>query len=197
MDDYDKDGVRNIDDPFPFDSSHSKWPKIEKQPRYYQRARYGGLDLKFSNVLMNIENHNNQHSKGVQNIVRSNKNSVGRIKTIPSTINKLAETGLMDIGDIAGVKILTKDRKQAYDKMLEVKQQFRTNPKYYDDFYKKPKNKVYYGLHAEVLNPFPTEVQVKSRKMDALSIKTHLLYKRHQDMTKYVKIGKHLFNLGF
>lgn len=195
--DFDKDRVKNIDDPYPFNFNRSKWPDIHKQPNYYHKARYGGFDTKFSTVLMNIEKHNNQHSNSMEKINHANPGSQGRIKTIPSTIGKLADKGLENIHDIAGIQILTNNRKQVYDKALQIKKNYKTNPNRTDDYYKKPKNKVYYGYHIEVLNPLPVEVQIKSKTMNDFAIKTHSAYKHNKPLKIFINKGKKIFNQGF
>jgi (p)ppGpp synthase/HD superfamily hydrolase len=195
--DFDKDRVKNIDDPFPFDPARKKWPDAEKDPSYYHKARYGGFDTKFSTVLLNIEHFSNQRSPGMKKVLRDNPGSAGRIKTVPSTINKLASRGLVDIRDIAGVSIPTVDREQAYYESKRIKTRYKTNSMRFDDFYKKPKNKAYYALHHEVLNPLPVEVQIASGPMRNLAKHTHNAYKYHKDMTKYISKGRNLFKLGF
>ena len=173
FDDYDNDGVMNIDDPYPFDPSRSKWPDAKKQPEFYHKAQYGGFETKFSTVLLNLEKHNNEHAPGMVKLLKENPGSSGRIKTIPSTIEKLAKYGLPQTHDIAGISIPTRNRAEVYQKVEKIKQRYKINPERTDDFYKHPKNKVYYAVHLEVLNPKPVEVQIASQKMRDLTVDTH------------------------
>lgn len=195
--DFDKDKTKNIDDPEPFNPSISQWPDANKNPSYYHKARYGGFETKFSTVLLNIERHNNEHAPGMKKIIEDNPGSYGRIKTIPSTIDKLTRYGLSETHDIAGVSIPTHDRKEAYERSGRIQKRYKTNPKRFDDFYKNPKGDVYYAIHHEVLNPLPVEVQIASKRMRNLAVETHEAYKFKKPMTHFVKKGKRLFDLGF
>lgn len=102
--DFDKDGVANIDDPYPFDKDKSKFPNMRKNPRYYYKARYGDDGgIKFSTVLKKIEKHNNLYSSFLRKVLRENPGSYGRIKSVPSTISKMRKkTGLFLPNEIKG-----------------------------------------------------------------------------------------------
>jgi ppGpp synthetase/RelA/SpoT-type nucleotidyltranferase len=195
--DFDRDKVKNIDDPFPFNKKKNNFPDAEKDPSFYHKARFGGFETKLSDVLLKIERHNNLHAACLRKFIKQNPGSKGRIKTIPSTINKLAERGLTDIRDIAGISISTKDRKAAYKRMALIKKKYKTNPKRTDDYYKNPKNQIYYALHTEILTPMPIEIQVASDPMRELAFSTHTAYKKNQDMNKFIKKGKQLYKMGF
>lgn len=195
--DFDRDKTKNIDDPMPFDPSVSQWPDAKKHPSFYHKAQYGGFETKMSTVLQNLENHNNSHSPGMKKILDENPGSYGRIKTIPSTIEKLAKYGLPETHDIAGVSIPTRNRQEVYHKAEHIKKKYNTNTSRTDDFYKNPKGGVYYAYHLEVLNPKPVEVQIASKKMRDLAVDTHEAYKYKKPMDSFIKRGKRLFDLGF
>lgn len=195
--DFDRDKVKNIDDPFPFNKKKNIFPDAEKDPSFYHKARFGGFETKLSEVLLKIEKHNDLYAASLRKFLKQNPGAKGRIKTIPSTINKLAEIGLVDIRDIAGVSISTKDRKAAYKRMALIKKKYKTNPNRSDDYYKNPKNNVYYALHTEIQIPMPIEVQIASDPMRDLAFVTHGAYKKNQDMNKFIKKGKQLYKMGF
>lgn len=195
--DFDKDRVKNIDDPYPFDKYRSRWPNANKNPSFYHKTQYGGFETKFSTVLLNIERHNERHAPSMLKVMQDNPSSSARVKTIPSTIEKLSKSGLENVHDVVGVSIPTINRKEAYNKSEEVKHRYKTNPHRYDDFYRHPKNGAYYAIHHEVLNPLPVEVQIASKPMRKLAKRTHVAYKAKKPMGGFIREGKRLFKLGF
>lgn len=194
--DYDKDGVRNIDDPKPLDKS-KKWPT--RSSKFYHKTRMGGQDVKLSKVIHDTEKKNKQSTPLFRRLLKQNKGSYGRTKTVPSTLDKLVKHHHSDIRDTSAVTITTKDRKSAFKKAKQIKQKYKTDSKEYDNFYKKPKGGVYYGIHLGILgkNKERVEVQVKSKKMDEHSKKMHDTYKKGKNLSKYKKEGKELYKKGF
>lgn len=197
--DFDGDGVRNIDDYKPFDKKKSKWPDPEKNPKFYHRARYGGFDTKFSDVLFKIEKNNNKHGSLLRSFIRENPSAKGRVKTIPSTIGKLAKWDLNNMHDVAGAKVVTKDRKSAHKKTKQIKKRYKTDRKEYDDFYRKPASGGYRAYHVGLLGVDGSrlEVQLKSKPMDDLAVEMHGAYKKNKDMKSFAKRGKALAKKGF
>lgn len=200
FEDFDGDGVKNIDDPFPFDKQKSKWPDPKKNPTYYHRARYGGFDTKFSTVLLDIERNNNNHGSLMRSFIKENPGAEGRVKTIPSTIGKLAKWSLGNMHDVAGAKVVTRDRVEAKRKTKQIRKRYKTDRKEYDDFYRKPGKGGYRAFHIGLLgvDDRRCEVQVKSKPMDDLAVKMHGKYKKgHKDLDWFEKESNRLFKLGF
>lgn len=194
--DIDHDSVKNIDDYRPLDKSKS-WPSPNS--KYYHKAHMGGQDVKLSKVLYDTETKNKQGASTFNRLLKENKGSYGRVKTVPSTLDKLVQYHHNDIHDTSAVTIVTKDRKSAYKKASELKKKYKHDPKESDDFYKKPKNGVYYGLHLGLFgkNKERVEVQIKSKKMDEHGKKMHSAYKKRKDLTKFKKKGKELYKEGY
>jgi ppGpp synthetase/RelA/SpoT-type nucleotidyltranferase len=218
--DFDKDGVKNIDDPKPFNPKVSKYPKQADNPKYYHKARYGDgkQEVLLSEELKQFEKHNNKRSPILKLFLKENKGSYGRIKTVPSTMKKLRTRYLtprsltkderkdnqVGIMDIAGVTVRTKDRKEANKKASEIKKKYRYDPRETDNYYKNPKGNVYFAHHIGLKHPknkeIRVEVQVKSTKMDLLHDKMHKAYKRDKPKAvnkRFRKPAKKLFDLGF
>ena len=197
--DFDSDGVKNIDDPYPYDKSRSRWPDAKKKPSYYHKARYGGFDTKMSTVLMEIEKNNNNHGVLMRSFIRENPGSSGRVKTIPSTIGKLSKQGLSNLHDVAGAKVISKDRKSARAKKSQIRKKYRNDPKEYDDFYRTPGKGGYRAFHVGLVgkNNRRCEVQVKTKPFDDLSVEMHEVYKRGGDLSPFEKRALKFFKQGF
>jgi|TARA_Y100000310_G_C20415453_1_gene684089 hypothetical protein len=199
--DFDKDGAKNIDDPKPFNPNVSKYPDHSKNPKYYHKARYGGGEVLLSEGLLAIERHNNRRAPMLKKFIRENPGSFGRIKTVPSTIRKLRTRYINNVMDVAGVTILTGNRKQANTKAKQIKRRYKFDPNETDDYYKAPKDRVYYAHHIGLISPKKKdrrlEVQVKSKKMFNLHKQMHTSYKKGQSMSLFGKKAKKLFKLGF
>lgn len=202
--DFDGDGVKNVDDFKPFNPDVKKFPNPKKNPGFYHKAQFGGFDTKMSDVLRDIEKSNNRHSSFLKQVLKNNSNSYGRIKTVPSTIEKLKRERYHKLKDIAGATILTKDRDEANKKAKQLKKQYRFDPDETDDFYLNPLNDVYYAHHLGLMKqsaqsdePKRIELQVKSKPMERLHKKMHSDYKKGKPLKKYEKKAKSLFDQGF
>ncbi len=213
--DFDKDDAKNIDDPKPFNPQVSKYPDHAKDPEYYHKARYGGGEVLLSEELMAIERHNNARAPMLNRFMGENPGSVGRIKTVPSTMKNLRERylsprpisdtekqqGVVGIFDIAGVRILTKNRREANRKANAIKRRYSYDPSQTDDYYKSPKGGVYYAHHVGLVNKrnnnLRLEVQVKSKPMAKLSDMMHTGYKKGTGLNVFRKKARKLFDLGF
>lgn len=194
--DFDRDRVRNIDDPYPYNSMIKKWPEDNKT--FWHRAQYGGGEIKLSTALRSVEKMNNSRIPGMKKFLRENQDSTGRIKTIPSTIMKLNERYNNSLGDVAGVRILVENRKLAYAREKELHRKYSYDRNSRDDYYKNPKNNSYYALH----NTFlffgkKLEGQIVSKKMSRLNEIQHKVYKRKGDLSPYIKKARRLFELGY
>ena len=194
--DYDKDNVKNIDDIRPLDKS-KKWPPHGS--KYYTKPRMGGQDVKMSTVLHKTEKKNKQSIPIFKRLLKQNKGSYGRTKTVPSTLDKLVKKHHHRVHDTSAITITTKDRKTAFKKAKELKKKYKTDPKEYDNFYRKPKNGVYYGIHLGILgkNKERVEVQIKSKKMDEHGKQMHDAYKKGKDLASFKKKGKELYKQGY
>lgn len=198
--DFDKDGVKNIDDPKPFDRRVSHYPSIKKNPTYYHKARYGGAsNVLLSDELRAIERNNNRNVPIMKTFLRENPKSFGRIKTVPSTMKKLRERHIGKIMDTGGATILTKKRRGANTVAARVKKKYPFDRSQTDDYYKKPKGGVYYAHHVGVMGKRGgrLEVQVKSKKMFELQARMHEAYKRGKSLDAYRDRARRLFLKGY
>lgn len=203
--DFDRDGVKNVDDYRPFDPKISAFPDPNKNPRFYHKAQYGGFDTRFSDVLLKIERSNNRNVPLLKTVLRENPGSKGRIKTVPSTIGKMYKKSYHVISDIAGAEVLVHNRRQVRQKVKSIKRKHKHNPKETDDFYKRPLKNVYYAYHIGLVKRHKKysrekqtlEVQIKTPPMKELHVKMHKTYKSGGNLTPYRKEARRLFKLGF
>ena len=194
--DFDRDGLRNIDDPKPFNKKKAVVKNM------YDKSGYQDRDVKLSEELRAIEHYNNARKPFLKRFLRENPRSFGRIKSVPSTIKKLRERFLEKglVGDVAAASILTKNRVGAYRKAREIKRRYKYDPDLTDDFYKTP-NGSHYALHYGLFdnrNPkVKMELQVKSRKMYEMDEKVHPYYKKKKIPKKFVKEARRYFKQGY
>jgi (p)ppGpp synthase/HD superfamily hydrolase len=196
--DFDKDRVKNVDDPRPFDSAIKSYPNIKNNPRFYHKSRYGGGEIKLSTALRNVERYGNQQRPFLKKVLREQKNSYGRIKTIPSVIDKLTKKHIGGLSDVSALSVITQNRKQAYQAAKQLKKVYKTDPKRYDDYYRKPLLQ-HRALHLGLVNDrgVPVEVQVKSSRFARLDDQAHSFYKRGRVPIKLIKRGQELYNKGY
>jgi len=198
--DFDKDGVKNIDDYKPFDPKVKDWPDPTKNPSFYHKARFGGFETKFSDVLLEIERDNNRNAPFLKKVIAENPGSYGRIKTVPSTIQKLKRKSYNHLHDISGATIVVSNRKQVRTKAKQIKKKYKHDSRQTDDFYRNPKGGVYYAYHLGLLgkDKAPLEIQIKTEPMEKLHKKMHTAYKQNpKSLKSFRKKAKKLFDLGF
>jgi len=169
--DFDKDGMANLDDIRPFDK-HINTP-VDKDSRYtkelrkiervrkehlpYARATYKELRKKFP------------HRKGYY--------VTGRIKTVPSVINKMNRKYL--------------DKGKVRSKVPKVRAKV-TNV---EDFYNQEKKPYYKAVHYDIVmgkDKLPGEIQLKTERQRRLHLEMHKGHKTGRDTGKMsVKTATH------
>lgn len=191
--DFDKDGIPNVDDPRPFD------PKVRRIWGRYQSSKYYDKEVSLAKQLKLIKKHNDAHIPFYKKVLRENEGSIGRIKSVPSTIKKLRSRYQPEIMDVAGVTVFAKDRKNVYKKAKRIKKKYKIDPKETDDFYKKPKANVYYAYHMSLLSPKKrrVEIQVKTKPQFRLHKKMHESYKKEGSLQGFIRKAKNLFKRGY
>jgi len=199
--DFDKDKVKNIDDPKPFNPNESKWPGHKDNPKFYHDAQYGGGAVKLSNELRKMRSHIQRRQKILKNFLDDNPKAEGRLKTVPSTLKKMRERYAHEIKDVAGARILTEKRTEAKKHFDKIKKTNKFDPEETDDYYKNPKEGVYRAYHTGLVHPKNDknrlEVQVKTKEMDKLADVMHTDYKLGKDLTKHRKKSNKLYDEGY
>lgn len=194
--DFDKDSVKNIDDPYPFDINKRYWDKPNPI-----KSSFGDNEVKLSNELLEIERHNNSFSPILKGFIKQEPRSFGRIKSVPSTMKKLRIRYIDQIKDIAGAKIVTRNRQEAYERAKQIEKKYRFDPKEKDDYYKNPKGNVHYALHYGLLfngnKPKRMEVQIQSKPMAMVDRLMHIFYKKDNIPKRFIKKTRSLFKRGF
>ena len=210
--DFDKDGVKNIDDPYPFDKSRSQappfvLPNLQPNP-YYHKARFSGGEIKLSYALQRIESLNNQNTPIIKKFIKDNPNAYGRVKTVASTMDKLTKRYYPQLGDVSGVTIETNKRIEAQRKFNQLKNKSNVVAGSVDDYYSKPLNGVYSAYHLTLKNPplkngYPErrlEVQIKTHKMKQLHSEMHPVFKKgivEKERLSFAKRLKRLYSQGY
>jgi len=195
--DWDKDKIKNIDDPFPFDPNRSQWAE------HSMHSEYGSRDVKLSDQLRAIKKFNESNVPFTKRFLKKHPGSYGRVKSVASTVMKLRRAYLPLMGDVTATTIPTENRALAMKERVRVKKQYRTDPKLTDDFYAKPAGGHYYAYHETIIGPKKRlmEVQVKSKKMAALQKEMHSFYKKGdmppRQKRYFVKEARRLYKEGY
>lgn len=175
--DFDGDGIRNIDDKYPFDKKRSEQVQ----------------EVSLSDELRAIRSHNLQFRKFVKFIKNKFKGRKieYRIKGTHSTIGKLRRKYLNNLQDIIGIKILCKDQADIKSLAERIKSEYFviSDQDYYNDG--KEGNKYYKARHITVrIHGKPVEIQLKTKGHSELHLRTHPLYKKYGTIppNKYRKL---------
>jgi len=206
--DFDKDGVKNIDDTYPFDPQRSKHPSIYNHPEYYYECRLGGTEIELSAIIKKIQKANNKQARHLRKFIKENPGAKGRVKTVASTIDKMYRKSYHTaVRDVVAVRISTKNRKQVRKKARYIKKKYKVDPTRIKDYYKKPKMGTHHALHVGLITGkiktdtgFITkhmELQIQSRKMEELDYKVHPKYKMGLSLDEFKPEATQLFMLGF
>lgn len=175
--DFDKDKVPNIDDPRPLDPSISR-PKLTAD--YLDEAQYVGGEVRLSHELQSLKAHNDAFIELLQDFRKRYPDAKIRIKTVPSTIGKLRTRYVRQVGDIAGARVVVKDEGELNRVVADIKKKEDTLSEFEDDFYKNPKDGIYYAHHLSVKDKLGRrmEVQIVTERQAELHRRMHEAYKR-------------------
>jgi hypothetical protein len=177
--DFDKDGIKNIDDQRPFDKDmkkhvnkevtlNTKWKDLKVRRKYYKNS--------------------------TENLIILLGGQESRVKGMYSTIGKQMGRNIDHVQDMGAMRILTKSRRENKQKVREIEKMFplcrknthpgvdcrigKTDDKYKDSL---KKGKVpYLGYHVNIrYDGRPHEVQIKCKEMQTFQDKMHPLYKKN------------------
>jgi ppGpp synthetase/RelA/SpoT-type nucleotidyltranferase/predicted ABC-type ATPase len=173
FDDYDGDGVVNIDDAFPNDKTKQGFvDKVRLQPIFKKL-----IDLKnnLNTVMYNAVDELKEKSPKTADIY-------ARTKTPYSILKKLVDKRLMDetkgLTDLVGTTIAVDN----YNDLIKVKNQIDAGllgkVVDFDDFYAKPKaGYMAYHYIVKTDEGYSVEVQLKTKRMKNLNKVSHEFYK--------------------
>jgi (p)ppGpp synthase/HD superfamily hydrolase len=173
-DDFDKDGISNIDDQRPFDKNSHRRVNSEVS----LSDKYKGVKGVESNYRTDIPKL--KKMVGAQD---------GRVKKTYSTIGKQMGRYLSNVKDMGGVRVLTNSKKENNQVLRKIKNEFKKCKKITDDdcifevdnkYKQKRRNELpYLGYHVGLrYNGLPYEVQIKCKDMQKIQDKAHPFYKR-------------------
>jgi len=190
--DFDQDSVPNVDDTAPFDKTRGKPPEFKKDPEYYGQARISDNTVLLSDELKRVHDYNQARVPFMQSLAKRYHTKNARIKTVASTIKKMNDRYLMkgEIKDIAGIGLWGFRKRVGAEKMRDkIVRREMTDPNEYDDYYAKPKDKVYRAFHVSVLDKNNwqkgksqkrVEVQLSSKGMHKFNTGIHERYKKEK-----------------
>jgi ppGpp synthetase/RelA/SpoT-type nucleotidyltranferase len=209
--DFDKDGVKNIDDKTPLDQHGQKFG-----PMHSHKAEFSTRESLLSDELMRIEDYNNLHGAQMNIFLRKQRHgrgttAHGRIKSVPSTIGKMRRRYLYTgkVHDVAGATIEVNKRKDVNRVEGKIKKRYPIYKNGTDDYYKKPKGGVYYAKHLLLRmgtsnvtkhgqpSPLKLELQLKTHKMALLQAKMHESYKKGELSPLWRERAHKLFKKGY
>jgi hypothetical protein len=194
--DFDRDKVKNIDDPYPFDNRRRKYPAQTHMGRYYRKVRYGNRETKMSVQLQAIESYNRSYEPVLARFLKAHPNAYGRVKTVASTIQKLRNKGLESMYDVGAVAIELKKRQD----VMRAQRQFKRGVVERKNYYRDPKQGVYYAYHLLLKDPKSRkvfELQLKTRRQARLHDKMHGAYKTGVVSPALRNKAKQLYNEGY
>jgi len=174
LDDFDMDGLPNVDDPQPLKKGNKK-DTIEQ--------------VQFSNTFKKVLNVKEDLNLELNNFVNKLRESApeksviyGRTKTPFSILNKLVDTRLLDekrgLKDLVGTTIAFDDIRDLQKFTEKTRKGFYGEVVDFDDFYSEPKDG-YRAYHFIVRqNGVPIELQLKTRRMKDINVLSHDAYKK-------------------
>jgi len=170
--DYDKDGIQNVDELQP---RNPKIKELSDEPK---------LSKVFSHLL-NIKNQldDDMYSfvKHLQNISEDGNKIYARTKTPFSIINKLVDKRLMDkkkgLTDLIGTTLVVNDKKEL-DRVKDLIENEKLGKVVeFENFYEHPKEG-YRAYHFLIeYNGHTVELQLKTKRMKELNMLSHAAYK--------------------
>ena len=191
--DYDRDGIKNIDDKYPFDSSR----KGSVEP-----------EISLSKAWKGLSKQRKIYKKDIKKLAKKIGSKKYRVKNMYSTINKQMGRNIGFVQDMGALTIFGRDRKDVYNNIKKIKRKFgmcSTRKKdncitEIDDKYKTAlENKHPYMAHHINLKfkGKPFEIQVKTKPQEKIQIEMHKAYKQGKNIRKYYKQAKELYNKGY
>lgn len=170
--DYDGDGLRDVDDPAPWGPQNKESleeVRLSDEVAHFLRARRKYVKTK------------NEITRKLRRAAPRAKVQ-GRVKSPYSIINKLRRKRLKTLTDIAAARIILPNRSAVERIAKKLKQGYLGRVLEHEDFYKRPLDG-YRAHHFIVqapsdMGPVPVEVQVKSRRMNAIAEASHTPYKK-------------------
>lgn len=174
--DFDKDGIPNADDKYPFNKGKSQ-PAQEVSLTQQLKDIKKNNDSYIHPIVKFIEKYNNRY------------NISYRIKGTHSTISKLKRTYLKDISDLGAVRIIAKNRDDLKRIAQDIKQNYKiTKEKDYYSSAIQQGHEYYKAIHLTILlDNKPVEIQLKTTGHNKLHLRTHPIYKTYRKIPESVR----------
>ena len=182
--DFDKDGVRNIDDRYPFNK--------KKEGRV-------NSEVSLSQVLMYIE-RKRREARIVAREIAKREDMTYRIKHSYSVIDKAVRRNPAVTNDFIGLREELKKRVHAEKEWKEFNKRHKIKKKDTDNKYKKPRaDPIYRAYHSNLfIKGFGVEAQFRTKKLGKLIDKQHKVYKqKKKPSNKIIKKAKSLIKRGY
>lgn len=173
--DFDDDGIKNIDDKFPFIPSDETVEETKLSDAVEKVNDIHDENIILSKEIVDEFKHFIKNERGDENI----KNVQSRVKAPISTLNKAIDKGIPEIWDFIGIRYLGTDYEDLKQLSVNMKQKYNVIPDSFKDYYLNPK-KGYKGIHFTFIDPqtdSKIEVQFQTERIGKVALINHYLYK--------------------
>jgi ppGpp synthetase/RelA/SpoT-type nucleotidyltranferase len=174
LDDFDLDGLPNVDDPSPLDAN--------KAEGTVEQVEFSKTFEKLLNVKADLNDELHSFVNKLKKNAPANSVIYGRTKTPYSILNKLVDSRLLDekrgLKDLVGTTIAFDDIRDLQKFSARVRKGLYGEVIDFDDYYSNP-NDGYTAYHFIVVqNGVPIELQLKTKRMKDLNVLSHDAYKK-------------------
>ncbi len=193
--DYDKDGVPNIDDKYPFNK---------------RKAEFVNPEIRLSKAWKGLLKRRNEYRKDIKTLAKEVGTKTYRTKEMYSIINKQMGRNIIAVQDMGGMIVYCDKRPCIKTKLKQLNKKFpKCSLKRKDncmleseDKYKVAfKDKTPYMAHHLIVRykKKPFEIQIKTKKMSELHEQMHTPYKLGDTkaINKLVKKSRELYKQGY
>jgi ppGpp synthetase/RelA/SpoT-type nucleotidyltranferase len=182
LDDFDMDGLPNVDDPEPLKKSKNKGS--------VEQVQLANTFKKVLNVKQDLNIELSDFVKKLQQSAPEKSVIYGRTKTPYSILNKLVDSRLLDekrgLKDLVGTTIAFDDIRDLQKFTEKTRKGFYGEVIDFDDFYSAPKDG-YRAYHFIVKqNEVPIELQLKTKRMKDVNVLSHDAYKKKNLNTDFM-----------
>jgi ppGpp synthetase/RelA/SpoT-type nucleotidyltranferase len=182
LDDFDMDGLPNVDDPEPL--------KKGKNKGSVEQVQLANTFKKVLNVKQDLNIELSDFVKKLQQSAPEKSVIYGRTKTPYSILNKLVDSRLLDekrgLKDLVGTTIAFDDIRDLQKFTEKTRKGFYGEVIDFDDFYSAPKDG-YRAYHFIVKqNEVPIELQLKTKRMKDVNVLSHDAYKKKNLNTDFM-----------
>jgi hypothetical protein len=182
LDDFDMDGLPNVDDPEPL--------KVGKEKGTVEQVQLSKTFKKVLDVKQDLNIELNNFINKLRQTAPAESVIYGRTKTPYSILNKLVDSRLLDekrgLKDLVGTTIAFDDIRDLQKFTEKTRKGFYGEVVDFDDFYSDPKDgyRAYHFIIKQ--NGVPIELQLKTKRMKDVNVLSHDAYKKKNLNTDFM-----------